>query len=103
MSDKLQAAIDDLKRLHAGVGQHTGRKVIVDVEGLKETLGIVMVSTMGWEKATGYIQAIRTAIDAHTITLPDLVKREEIPIMEGCDCNEIFLTICEVPEWDGKE
>ena len=75
-------------------------KVITDIEGLKEE----MQHAIGGSHPMGTtIGRVYLAIDAYTITAPDLVRREDIPVMEGCDGNEIFLTICGVPEWDGKE
>lgn len=68
-------------------------KVIVDVEGLKEALCHAMIGR------------VNQAINEYTITLPDLVRREDMgEASRHCDYSPCESYVFDsVPAWDGKE
>ena len=76
--------------------QSTGREVIVDVEGL-----VAQVTRIAQSASRGHLdmgEQVLNAIDAHAITAPDLVRREDAATYVE-DPDNLRL----VPEWDGKE
>jgi len=75
-------------------------KVITDIEGLKEE----MQHAIGGPHPMGAtIGRVYRAIDAHTITAPDLVRREDV-LRKNYECGLLCSEeIAEVPAWDGKE
>jgi hypothetical protein len=81
-------------------------RVITDIEGLKEEIGRVIRPIRGFavkDDVERTIEIVQEIIDAHTITAPDLVRREDV-LRKNYECGLLCSEeIAEVPEWDGKE